>query len=307
MKYASIGTSEDDSLDEDVFNISPIATPHIVIENKVSATSAVDKKTTSIHGKEENMQKQIGSIASKSSIQETPKSVGAPSNQGQKTTVEPSESNAKKHSIVSPPQNAVKVKEPVTVPETNKASTDGGKEKIAKMQIAAKEEEKCKKEDASATKPKLAEKTTDANKDKVKAKKNVIAQKTDKKGVPNNQNITEKSSDKNVKSKVDESASKKDNKAVSDNKTKETKTILSPPADHALNVTEKSMSARAPEGDSQSKRFRTESSSSYGSLFGGSSSIEHDASTIAAQMEKIPSPVRKMLESKSKVSFSKHF
>ena len=34
MKYTPIGTSEDDSLEEDVFNMSPIAAPHIVIDNK---------------------------------------------------------------------------------------------------------------------------------------------------------------------------------------------------------------------------------------------------------------------------------
>ena len=274
-----------------------------MIDNNVSATSAVDKKTPSIHGKEENMQKQIGSIASTSSAQESPKSVVAQSHQGQKTSLE---SNAKKHLIVSPAQNAVKVKEPLAVPKANKDLTDGEKEKTDKKHSAAKEEEKCNKEIASVTKPKLAEKTIVASKDKEKKKENVVnTQQSDKKSVLGNQNITEKCSDKTVKSKVEESATKKDNKAVSDNKKKETKTILSPPADHASNVTEKSKSARAPEGDSQSKRFRTDSSSSYGSLFGGSSSIEHDATTIAAQMEKIPSPVRKMFESKSKVSFSR--
>ena len=116
--------------------------------------------------------------------------------------------------------------------------------------------------------------------------------------------LNSKANDKNVKSKVIESATKKDDTNVGANNKKDAKATLTLPADNSLNMTEKSKSARGSEGETQTKRFRTDSSSSYGSLFGGSSTIEHDASTIAAQLEKIPSPVRKMFESKSKVRFT---
>ena len=61
-------------------------------------------------------------------------------------------------------------------------------------------------------------------------------------------------------------------------------------------------SANSALGDTQAKRLRTDSSSSYGSLYGGTNFTEHDATTIAAQIEKVPSPYRKMFETKSKVS-----
>ena len=71
---------------------------------------------------------------------------------------------------------------------------------------------------------------------------------------------------------------------------------------NATSDTSATSSANSALGDTQAKRLRTDSSSSYGSLYGGTNFTEHDAATIAAQMEKVPSPYKKMFEAKSKVS-----
>ena len=71
---------------------------------------------------------------------------------------------------------------------------------------------------------------------------------------------------------------------------------------NATSDTSANSSANSALGDTQAKRLRTDSSSSYGSLYGGTNFTEHDAATIAAQMEKVPSPYKKMFEAKSKVS-----
>ena len=71
---------------------------------------------------------------------------------------------------------------------------------------------------------------------------------------------------------------------------------------NATSDTSANSSANSALGDTQAKRLRTDSCSSYGSLYGGTNFTEHDATTIAAQMEKVPSPYKKIFEAKSKVS-----
>ena len=295
-----IGTSEDDSLDEDVFNVSTDSSPRTVGSSNALAVSNAVTKIDSSSRQDEQKEKEIPVISFKHDNEAKVKSVDVPINKSKDASMVSSELTTKAYSTVKPVVNNVKEKEAAVVSKVQKESKSNVIEKVDKKENIVKQEEKNQRNIVTKPNSQLVDKTKEISSEKAIVKDDIAsAQKTDQNSV----HVNSKAVDKNVMSKVIESVTKKDDTNVSANQKKDAKTTLTLPADTSFNITEKSISARGSEGETQTKRFRTDSSSSYGSLFGGSSSIEHDASTIAAQLEKIPSPVRKMFESKSKVSF----
>ena len=141
MNPLQIGTSEDDSLDEDVFNVSTDSSPHIVGDSKALAASNVVTKINSSSKLDCHNETEKISISSKHDKEEKVKSADVSVNQSQNTSLVSSESTTKANSTVKPVVNNVKEKEAAVVPKVQKESKSNVIEKVDKKESIVKQEE----------------------------------------------------------------------------------------------------------------------------------------------------------------------
>ena len=285
------GTSEDDSLDEDLVNISINTAPHHLgsfPEQGKTKPQSFCKASEIIDKKDKVPLAQPSNKHENKSIQAVPK-------QDSQTAKQPvSAINKTLHSQDIQPLVLSK-NEPNISSKKNISSID-----VSTNKVAQKIEVKSDTRNPIATKPLATNiNTSKESKDLPKcSSKNV-----DSTFKPLKEPVCDRKGELNLETRSTEDKAKIKNaqKAQSaSNNVKTNSNIIS--TINAASDTSANSSANSALGDTQAKRLRTDSSSSYGSLYGGTNFTEHDATTIAAQIEKVPSPYRKMFETKSKVS-----